>query len=648
MIILCRIVVPEPEQNGWNPDRLTVVLQISEVSMKAITPSILLLAAALSPAQGKREGTAEKPFADGGQIRMELGVGDYDIVSSQSKQIQIEWVAVFGKEQDTTKANPASAESVTARVDKLFAQWNSSDLPGCSLGVSQNGVRVYDRGYGMANLELGVPITPASVFPAASISKQFTAMSILLLAQRGQLSLDDEVRKYIPDWADHDSRITIRHLLTHTSGLRDAFMLQGLAPPREDGSDPNNAILKILTRARGLNFAPGAEFQYNNGAYNLLGSIVKRVSGQSLRAFADANIFRPLGMTHTHFHDDPGMIVPNRVSGYHRDESGLHFASENGGIVGNAGLQTTVGDLLLWEQNFAEVRVGDRALVTAMQTPAIPTGWSDGSSYGYGLEIAQYRGLRTIGHGGGDRGIASYVVRYPEQGFAVALLCNLDNIGGNVTGLTQRVADIFLSDAFSTPPMSSGTPTPTSVTLSAEQLASKVGLYRDLVTESVGRIFLRDGKLMASEGVGEDESVELTPVSENRFVVLGTPIVAEFVPAAPGRPQEVRVTGDGPKPVVSQQVTNSFAPSSMELRAFRGEYTSAEVEGTYMLAARDSGLIIQIPGRTDIALQPIFSDGFAGAIVGVVKFSRDGGGAVTGFTAYSSGARGLRFDRVKR
>ena len=280
--------------------------------------------------------------------------------------------AVFGKEQETTKANPATAESVTARVDQLFAEWNRSDSPGCSLGVSQNGVRVYERGYGMANLELGVTITPASVFPAASISKQFTAMSILLLAQRGQLSLDDDVQKYIPEWADHGSRITIRHLLTHTSGLRDAFMLQGLAPPHEDGTEPNDAILKILARARGLNFAPGAEFQYNNGGYNLLGNIVKRVSGQSLRAFADANIFKPLGMTHTHFHDDPSMIVPNRVSGYHRDGSGLHLASENGGIVGNAGLQTTVGDLLLWEQNFAEVRVGDRALVTAMQTPAIP------------------------------------------------------------------------------------------------------------------------------------------------------------------------------------------------------------------------------------------------------------------------------------
>lgn len=556
--------------------------------------------------------------------------------------------AVFWKNRNAAKVNQSPAGSVAARVDKLFAQWNRSDSPGCSLGVSRNGVTVYERGYGMANLELGIPITPASVFHVASVSKPFTAMSILLLAQRGKLSLDDEVRKYIPEWADHGSQITIRHLLTHTSGLRDAFMLEGLAPPREDGGDRNDRIVKILARARGLNFTPGAEFQYNNGGYTLLANIVKRVSGQSFRSFTDAHIFKPLGMMHTHFHDDPTTIVPNRASGYHQDARGMHLAlhADPGGILGNAGLFTTARDLLLWEQNFADARVGTPALLSAMQTPVIPTGWPDNSSYGLGLEIGPYRGLRTVGHAGGDPGYVAYVVRYPDQGFSVALLCNVDDVP--LTRLAQSVADIYLSDVLAKSPASSASAMPPHVSLSTEQLASKVGLYYDPVTESVGRIFLRDGKLRASEGADEGESVELTAVSENRFVVSGTPIVAEFVPAAAGRPQAVRVTGVGPKPVVSQQVTTSFAPSSMELRAFQGEYTSAEVEGTYTLAVRDSGLVIQIPGRTDIVLQPILPDVFAGAIVGVVKFSRTVGGAVTGFTANSSGARGLRFDRVKR
>ena len=560
--------------------------------------------------------------------------------------------AVFGKEQAATKANPASAKSVTARVDKLFVEWNRSDSPGCSLGVSRNGIVVYDHGYGMANLELGVPITPESVFHVASISKQFTALSIMLLAQRGQLSLDDDVAKYIPEWADHGNRVTIRHLLSHTSGVRDGFTLHELNAARDNVFD-NEVMVKILARTRALNFTPGTEFQYNNSTYALLASIVKRVSGQSFRSFTDANIFKPLGMTHTHFHDDPSIIVPNRAWGYHRDAAGLQVSLHSylNHIVGNTGLMTTARDLLLWEQNFADPRVGDKALIAAMQTPVIPTGWSDKSFYGLGLEIDEYRGLRTIGHGGGDGGYAAYVVRYPDQGFAVALMCNLDNIGEalGITRLTQGVADIYLADVFPVPPASRATPTAPKVTLSPEQLASKVGLYRDPVTESVGRIFLRDGKLMAKEGAAEgaSEGVELTPISETRFVVSGTPIVADFVPAAPGRPQEVRVTGAGPKPVVSQKL-DAFTPSMAELRAFVGEYASAEIEGTYTLAVRDSGLVIQIPGRSDIALQSIFSDAFAGGVVGVVKFSRDPRGTVTGFTANSSGVRRLRFDRVKR
>ena len=190
--------------------------------------------------------------------------------------------------------------------------------PGCGVGIGRNGRIVYEHGYGISNLELGVPIAPDSVLAVASVSKQFTAMSVMLLAQRGQLSLDDEVRKYVPKLPDYGTRLTIRHLLTHTSGLRDGLGLLGWAAPSDGRGDPNEAVLTMLTRQGGLNFTPGTEYQYNNGAYNLLGSLVKRVSGQSLRAFADANVFRPLGMTHTHFHDDPAMIIPNRASGYSR------------------------------------------------------------------------------------------------------------------------------------------------------------------------------------------------------------------------------------------------------------------------------------------------------------------------------------------
>ncbi len=249
--------------------------------------------------------------------------------------------------QGAAKDTLLPADSLTAKVDHLFAEWSGSDSPGCSLGVSRKGVLAYARGYGMANLETGTPITPASVFHVASISKQFTAMSVLLLAQQGRLSLDDEVRKHIAEWADAGNRLTIRHLLTHTGGLRDAFLLIELAAPRSDGGDPNDALVRILARQRGLNAPPGTEYHYSNAGYTLRAAIVQRVTRQSLRAFSEANIFEPLGMTHTHVHDDPSVIVANRASGYSRDSGGVRVAlrADPGGLVGNTGLFTTAPDL---------------------------------------------------------------------------------------------------------------------------------------------------------------------------------------------------------------------------------------------------------------------------------------------------------------
>jgi hypothetical protein len=209
------------------------------------------------------------------------------------------------------------------------------------------------------------------------------------------------------------------------------------------------------------------------------------------------------------------------------------------------------------------------------------------------------------------------------------------------------VADIYLADVFSAPSGSSTPATVPPVPISAEELASKVGLYRDPLTEAVGRIFLRDGKLRASADAGEQNSVELTPLSANRFVVLGTPIEVEFSPPR-GLAQEARVVGGGPKSAIMQRVEDGYAPSLAQLRAFAGKYASEELEVTYTVTLRDSDLVIRIPGRSDVVLGPIYVDAFHGAVVNVVKFSRDASGGVAGFTVNTGGVRGLRFDRVKQ
>ena len=310
---------------------------------------------------------------------------------------------------------------------------------------------------------------------------------------------------------------------------------------------------------------------------------------------------------------------------------------------GNAGVFTTVGDLLRWEQNFVDVRVGDPALATAMQTPAVAM--SDTSGYGFGLEIAWHRGLRTIGHGGGDEGRRTHVVRFPDHGLAVAVLCNFDEIDPAL--LARSIADILLADSVPEPPVSTGGAAAPPVSVSLQDLQRKVGLYRDTSDESVGRIFIRDGKLMASANASDSGGFELTPVGPNRFVILGTPIVAEFVPPTSSKPQEIHVTGAGPTLTISQLITTSFTPSSVELLAFEGTYTSEEVHGTYTAVARSSSLTLQIPARADIPLEPLFTDAFGGGNWGVLKFSRNPDGVVTAFTTHVAGMRGLRFTRMR-
>ena len=540
----------------------------------------------------------------------------------------------------------SAVDSANGKVDALFAEWDRDDSPGCSVGVGRDGAVVYQHGYGLASLELGVHITPESVFPAASISKQFTAMSILLLVQRGQIGLDDEVRKYVPELPAYGAPITIRHLLNHTSGLRDGFNLDGWSAARQDGSDPNVAILRVVVRQRGVNFTPGSQFQYNNGAYNLLGSIVKRVSGQSLRTFADETIFTPLGMTRTHFHDDPAMVVPGRVSNYWRDNSGWHVGSEVPGVIGNTGLHTTVRDLLRWSHNFDNVRVGDAALIAAMQSPATLT-TGEKSAYGFGVLSGEYRGLRTITHGGGDRGISTYLLRFPDAKLAVAVLCNSDSIPAQT--LAERVSEQFLSDRMQAP-AAGAKPTPTAeMKLTERELTRYAGWYRDPSHGGVLRLFMRDRRLTVSDVEGDDIPFELTPADGGRFFILvaGVPMNRlEFLSEPDGSSRELHMFPAGLEsmPQVFQRTRAVASPK--DLSTYGGAYRSDELDVTYSVLASRAGLVMRPPGKPEMVVELIEPDQFIGSIAGLVKFSRDSSRRITGFTMSRRLARGVRFDRV--
>ena len=528
-----------------------------------------------------------------------------------------------------------SAQNPTpAQIDAVFSRFDRRDSPGCIVGVSRAGKVVFEKGYGMADLERDVPITPASIFHVASISKQFTAMAILLLEQQGKLSIEDEARKYIPELPDYGKRITIRHLLQHTSGIRDQWTLLRMAGWRGDDLITEDDVMWAVTRQRALNFDPGAEYLYSNSGFTLLAVIVKRVSGHSLREFADEQIFKPLGMAHTHFHDDHTMVVPHRTSAYEaRQAGGWSVSIPVFDTYGATSLFTTAEDLLRWEQNFSAPIVGSPALLARMQQEGI---LNDGTRTGYALGIAvgTHRGVREIGHGGADAGYRADVERYPDQQLAVAALCNASNANPGV--LTRQVADLYLGAALAPEP--SLARQAGAVTLSASRLAALAGVYRRS-TGDVMRLEVREGKLWIAEGA----RTELLPLSDSRFVLRGVDGEAVFDSTAAGRALRLR-RGTG-RDQIFQQMT-PFAPTPAQLAAFAGRYRSAELETVVDVKATDSTLVLSERRPGSLVMRPVYTDAFRGGI-GVTEFSRDASGRVTGFVVNAGRVRALRFDRIE-
>ncbi|UCC49969.1 MAG: beta-lactamase family protein [Gemmatimonadota bacterium] len=335
-------------------------------------------------------------------------------------------------------------KELEARVDSVFAEYDNTRSPGCALGVIRDGKFVLKRGYGMANLEHGIPNSPTTVFRIGSTSKQFTAAALVLLAADGKLSLDDDIRRFLPEMRDYGTPVTIRHLLHHTSGVRDYLMLMTLRGKRGYDWYTDDEVVSIVARQRELNFEPGEQFLYSNSGYFLLSQIVKRASGMSLREYAADRIFGPLGMEHTHFHDDHAEIVPNRASGYAQaEDGGFRISMTTLDMVGDGGVFTTVEDLYHWDQNFYRPRVGGQSFLDQLLTRGVLSN-GDTLDYALGLGHAVYRGLDVVRHGGAFVGFRADMMRCPSERFTVICLCNLST--ASPSRLAERVTDIFLED----------------------------------------------------------------------------------------------------------------------------------------------------------------------------------------------------------
>ena len=567
-------------------------------------------------------------------------------------------------ETASTGAAPAQDPNLEEKIDTIFSSGHDGRVtaaitgptsPGCTVGVSQDGRVLIEKAYGMANLEYEIPNRADTIFEAGSTSKQFTAAAVLLLERDGKLSLDDAVRKYLPELPDYGHPLTIRQMLTHTSGLRDweiVVLLQGW--PRTTRVYTQEHVLAVVRRQRALNFVPGTRFSYSNTNYDLAAVLVARVSGQSFAAFTRARIFEPLGMTRTSWRDDARRIVKGRAVAYQAQDPlrvRLHMPID--GTVGKDGLLTTVGDLLKWNENFVTPRVGGAAFVTEQLARGR---LSDGRAHEYtagALVYATYKGLQEVQHSGNTAGYTTHLARFPELRLSVAVLCN----GGNSDPVhyTHAIADLFRPANLKPP-----SPLVATYQLSAAETDAITGLYRSRETGESMTI-AREGETLRLQGAGPTELVDggwgsgvMVPLSASRFLTPRHP----WWPSNGYYTWDVDSRGTARKTdpfgtVDRYERVAPFTPTSAQLAPLVGRYESAETDARLDVALVDGSLVMTrepgglVAGPASATLKPIYADAFAAPYMGMVRFHRDAAGSVTELSFVGQSVWDLRYRRQR-
>jgi CubicO group peptidase (beta-lactamase class C family) len=417
-----------------------------------------------------------------------------------------------------------SDEKSAAAVDEVFSDLTKPGSPGCALAVYRDGKIIYAKGYGLANIEENVAITPQSVFDIGSTSKQFTAASILLLEKQRKLSVNDDIRKYIPELPSYGPTITILQLLNHTSGLRDYLSLMELAGINTDSVTTDADALALIIRQKALNFAPGSDWLYSNTGFFLLSVIVQRVSGKTLREFAAENIFAPLEMTHTQYRENHAALIANRALAYEERENKDNYTLDVSYFeqTGDGAVHTSVEDLLKWDQNFYSPRVGGKDFLSEIQERGR---LSDGKvlDYAKGLRLQDYRGLQTVSHGGAWGGYRAELLRFPEQHFSVACLCNVGNAGP--TRRAHQVADIYLGSLMKpkeNKSKESENKEQSEITLDTDQLKNYSGDYWSEELGVAYRLGVTDGRIKVLSVVDASGSPRVNNFATDVLRAVGT------------------------------------------------------------------------------------------------------------------------------
>ncbi len=535
-------------------------------------------------------------------------------------------------------------DSNAVRVDSVFRAFDRTDAPGCALGVYQDGAIRYARGYGLASLEYSVPLSPRTVLDVGSISKQFTAMAMLILEKDGKLSLDDPIRKQFPEMPAYADRVTWRRALSQTSGLRDLWSMWGQTG-RAFAGDTVDA-LNIIIRSAEPNYEPGERYLYTNSGWILAAQVVYRLTGKTLARFAEERIFTPLGMRDTRFLVDRAAIIPNLAESYSPREKSYRVQRNNydGAIMGAGGIHTTVEDFSRWVANYDAATVGGRDAITTMTTAMTlndgsPAVSAPGQAYAVGLTVGTVRGLPVVAHGGAWGGFRGHFLRFPDQRFAVATFCNFTAAGPD--SLAQKVAAIYLGDRMRPDTVAAWTEALAAaprVGVSTAQLRRLAGVWRNVERGEVRRTRMT-GDTLVSDG---ETPTPYVPLGGDRFRTDGrTEIRFEGEASAPTR-MVVRTPG-GP---VTFTRADTVALDAARLAEYAGDYRSDEVEVTHTWKVEKGKLTAYAGYRPLGVLEPSYKDGFtrSGSVIDVV---RDGKGRITGYLVEAGRVRHLRFTRVR-
>ncbi len=524
------------------------------------------------------------------------------------------------------------------KIDSLFMGWTEANHPGGSIGIMKNGSVIYSKAFGLASLEYQIPNTVETIFNVGSVSKQFTAMGIVLLQERGLLSVDDDIRKYLPDMPDFGHKITIRHMLHHTSGMRSLHAMLGLAGWRDDDSRTNEDLYRFMLKQKDLNFIPGDEYLYCNTGYMLMVNIIENVTKEKFPQWMKINVFNPLGMKDTYAEDRYDRIVPNNATSYYNTGDGFFRAVEYWGYVGSGNVHSTTSDLLIWLQNFSTPRTGWES---SFETLTTTDNLNDGSinNYGFGVFMDDFKGYSKIQHGGAIGGFRAYSSHYPEEELSIAVLTNYSS--SNSGGIERNVANILLEDKPTTKNITTPKSTESKITYPLKQLTGKYEIQAGVIAT----ISIKNDSLSVLQEWNNSEYT-IYNTKGNSYKIPNTDgIEFIFSEIKDQKTQLLTVYQNGNKSVAKRFTEVDL--SSISLSDYTGRFYSPELESTLDIDLKDNKLSGHHARHGDFPIELIKKDALQIPNFATLDIVRGPDNTITGIKVTNGRARNVWFEKQK-